>query len=563
MSMLVLKSSMAREDAVKIAEQCYIVEEIGYMEKKLNVVPKVLRMYESEELFFKIPYHVAFMKGYKPIDTQGNHFPWYCIQPLLVDMNKNIWDLDMNSSFIRPFNEPFRDYQGEVINDLLEQLGHYCTTTLGLPPGWGKTMASIFIGWRVGLRICVIIPLLLVLDGWRETCRKFMPYFKTWVVGEGSCPEDVDIILCMDERFIHIPKHIIPTIGTLIVDEVHMLCTPTLLDIYLNIFPKYILMISATFRKKKGFRQIGKLMGGEHMVFRVSKIPYNVFVVETGIMGEEERSKTGDLISTKLRADLAKNEFRQNITCMIAMQNCNYHKIMTRRSVKAGIEQLVQKINNCGITCDSMYGSKKSYTSCQVLVSTWQKTGTGFDEATACKNFWEMPVVSDTMIFEDLTADEEIFIQNMGRVMRVKNGVIPSIILYKDLNASSKRQVDGLKSIIKETNGTIYNVKPFEVILPRYEQIFMREMRVDIFFRVCTLEEYNLFKEYYILDDNDYDKSIGGMEIFDNSDTMLVKYNTPGLIVLVLTSLTTATNGNIFIATCPICNFQVVNVSQL
>jgi superfamily II DNA or RNA helicase len=123
------------------------------------------------------------------------------------------------------FTGEFREYQEDIIEELLEQLKEHCTTTMSLPPGWGKTMASMFLSWRLGLRSIVIIPLDKVLDGWIATCKKFLPDFIVWVVGRGPCPDNVDIILCMDRRFKNISKEIIPTIGTLIADEVHMLCS--------------------------------------------------------------------------------------------------------------------------------------------------------------------------------------------------------------------------------------------------------------------------------------------------------------------------------------------------
>lgn len=546
-----------------IAKKCYVVEVLEYIAKKHDVIPRILRMYEANENYFTIPYYVAAEHGFKPIGINGNKFPWYCIQPLIINNNKNIWETDKNSPYYRPFIGGFRDYQGEVIKELLEQIEKYCTTTLGLPPGWGKTMATIYITWCLGLRACAILPIIILIDSWEESIKKFLPHFKIWIVGKGECPPDVDIILCMDGRFKYIPKDIVNTIGTLIVDEVHTLCTETVLDVYLNIFPKYILLLSATFKKEKGFRKIGKLMAGEHGVFRVSKVPYNIFIVETGIMGEEEHQKNGDLISTKLRANLALNEFRQNLICMIIMQNCNHHKFMTRRSVKAGIPQLVQKINNCGITADSMFGHKSSYENSMVLCGTWQKMGFGFDEAMACKTFWMNPRKSDTMIFEDPTADEEIYEQNRCRIRFVEGDMPSSIIFLQDMNKSYKRQIDALKPWFRETNGTVYYVKAHELILPRREQIFQRQLRTEIFYRVCNDDEYNLFKEYHILDDNPYDKQLGGMEVFTSSENLLAKYNIPGLIVITLTNITVATNGIQYISTCPICTFQVINVSKI
>lgn len=549
MALCIPRSSVLLETATEMSKECYIVENLSYEQKKHNITPKILRMYDSTDTMFNVPYHVGLKYGFKHTD-----YPWYCIQPMNIEVDRNLQEIDEESSFFRPFVGNFRDYQEDIMHELLAQIDEYATTTLSLPPGWGKTMAGIFLSWRLGLRTCVMMSLTKVLEGWIKTCDKFLPGFKVWVANSNEdCPEDIDIILCMDGRFSSISPHIIPTIGTLIVDEVHLLCTPTRVDIFLTFHPKYVILESATMIKANGFHEIAYLMAGKHGVYRISKIPYNIFIINTGITGEEEYGKSG-LKSAKLRQSLVKNDFRQRIVLNILMQICNHHKTMCVRMVKESIPEFTQKIKNCGITADSMFGRKGDYNNSQVLVGTQQKMGTGFDEENACMNFYTNPIKSDVIIFENTTPNENIFEQTRGRVMRSD---FPVVILLQDENRSSKRHIDALRPWFKETNGTIHTVSYTDFRLPCKTQIYSRTFMIETFYCVINQKELSLFQEFGILDND--------MELFDDGNKVVEKFTSGFVLSLSMMNVASRIVNGIreFISLCPICSFHVLDIAVL
>lgn len=561
MSVAILRSSISNKTARSLMEKSYVVEDLGFMGLKYNKTPLTIKMFTATSTHLIIPFSVGFDLGYVE-----NEFPWECIQPL-IETEGNVFDIDEEDEDFRPFHGEFREYQEEVIEELLEDLDKYRSTSIGLPPGWGKTLGGIFCGWRVGLRMIIIMSLTTVLSGWVETCIKFMKGFKVWIVGCGECPDDVDIILCMDKRFEKIPEEILSTIGTVIFDEIHLLCSETRVPIFLKLFPKYVINISATLEKANGFHHIAYKLAGMHGVFKVSKEPYIVYVIETGIDGEEVRNKNNLLISAKLQKSLVNNEFRQDILLNFLMLNCNEHKIICLRMVKDNIPEFVDKVRNCGITCDSLYGSKKSCKNSQITIGTSQKMGTGYDEATSCMDFWKNPIKSDVMVFENLTDNKYIFEQNRGRVMRSKN---PAIILLVDNNSNCKGKVKRLRPWIKETNGTIKYVNYWDFVLPKAEQIFKRIFCDEIFYRVLTPKEYKTFLLYHIVDHNEDDYGESALKIFRTEDDTMnfIEFKQyKQCFILELTKLTIEEsnddNDKEYISTSPICKFNVVKIHKI
>lgn len=557
MGFRLLRKDLFLEDAKKLGEQCKVKETLSYIQKKKHVKAKNFYMSLPDEEGFNIPLHVAYKNGYK-----HKEFPWYCTNELSFKKNSKVPKLNKNSDNFRSFVGEFREYQDEIIDELWEQLKEYYTTTLSLPPGWGKTMASIYLAWKLGLRTIVIIPLDKVLDGWRTTCKKFLPSFKIWVVGEGKCPKDVDIILCMDGRFKKIPEKIVPTIGTVIADEIHMLCSITRVDMFLTLTPKYAIMVSATIKKKNGYEQMAYLMAGTHGVYRVSKDPYDVYIVDTGYSVDEEYGDEGVKIS-KMRQEISKNTMSQDIVCNILMLNCNYYKTMCLRMVKEGIPAFVNKVRDCGITCDSMFGRKGKYENSQVLVGTQQKMGTGFDEATSCMNYYLNPVPSNLIIFEHTTPNEDIFEQSRGRVMRSDN---PTVIMMRYGNKASYRHIKELDWWFRETNATVHYVNYWDLILPRKEKIYKRVFSDFFFYKSITKEQYRDFDQFKILEKEEEDLNEEGYTIFEDKDDAISSTEN-GKYIMKLKKINTTKvrrkKQKLYFCTSAICNFNVEYIKKI
>lgn len=506
------KKDLTVNEAKILVSESQVVQKLSYIEIKKKVQPKKFSMVLVDENTFTVPYKVALDRGYR----RQNFEQYHKINNIVFRPGRNICKMRKDENH-RPFVGEFRDYQTDVINQLLDQLEEHFTTTLGLFPGWGKTMGTSYLMWRLGLRTIIFSPLKKVTDGWKKTFETFLPHFVVWVVGEGPCPENVDIILCPDRQFEKIPVSMRSTIGTLVADEAHMLCTDTRVRTFLSFDPLYVIMISATMNKANGYEQMAHLMAGNHGVYIISTKPYDLYIVDTGVEVEEEYGEQGAIIGP-CRKNISRNAKIQDIVCNILMMNCEHHKIMCVRMVKEGIPAFVNKVRECGITCDSMFGNKDDYLNSQVLVLTQQKGGTGFDEANACKDFDSNPTRSNMMIFEHTTPTPDIFEQTRGRVMRSEN---PIILMMRHRNGRSPKHIADLAPWFKKTNARVRVINFWEAKIPGGEQIYERDYNEQSFYKVLSKREMDIFWCDKILERNQEDQEEEGHRVFLNKETAI------------------------------------------
>jgi len=362
-----------------------------------------------------------------------------------------------------------REGQCDYAVQCFEHLEDFGTTIVGLPPGFGKTFIGSWLAYHMELLTIVIAPRTPLLDQWKKTFNTAIPDLKVWIVGDNDKEFDLarppmepgtlqvksilpDVIICLDPRIEKIPEHIRRMIGTLIIDEAHMIATPSRIQGLLSIFPKYVILETATLKREDGMHKICNLIAGEEGVFVTAQDPYTLFDVQLPfIEGKEESTQMG-VSYTALNTSLAENETYNQVIIGIVKANKERKFILLTRLVKhATVLKKLLEAN--GITCDTLVGSKKKYSDSKVLIGTFQKIGVGFDEATASATF--AGIKSDTLILCHSVKNIQNFEQFRGRVMRVAN---PQVYWLTPNNKMIKRHLYGLKDWIGKTNGKIVKV---------------------------------------------------------------------------------------------------------
>lgn len=375
------------------------------------------------------------------------------------------------------FNTDLRDYQYSIIEEALQHLKDYHTTTLSLPPGYGKTIMGMFLAYVKRYLTLILIHRDLIAEGWFETIRICFPNLmdKIWYVGEKNSAwtpkkfpgEYPFFIICMKGRSHYIPQYILEKIGTLIVDEAHLFCTKDSIDALLVCTPKYVILETATLKREADkMERIMYKIAGEHEIFRIDTRPYVMYVINTYVLGVEEKNGMGSLDAGKLYKSLSDNEYRNSIILNILLTNPT-HKFMILSKYVSHVEALCKMCDDEGLENASLCGSNKKYSDSFVLIGTTPKMGTGFDESKACVDF--KGITSDVLIICHSTPSPALFIQMKGRVMRNKS---PIIIWLNDRNNMVKGHFSKLKTTIEETNGTVIKMdySPGEIKLPKIKK---------------------------------------------------------------------------------------------
>lgn len=342
----------------------------------------------------------------------------------------------------------------------LEKTG---STIVGLPPGFGKTFIGSWLSYHTRLMTLIVVPREPLLKQWKHTYNTAIPGAKVWIVGvndkefftdtssfiETTMP---DIVICLDPRLEKIPQDIRSMIGTMIIDEAHLMTTPSRIRGLLSICPKYVILETATLERADGLHQICHLISGKHGVFKISKDSYTVYDVHLPFIEPPVVYNSLGVDYGALCKDLATNEIYNSVIVGIIKANPNRKYILLTRLVPHA-KLLKKLLENEGITSDTLVGTQKKYTDSKVLIGTLSKIGVGFDEATASDTFAGRK--SDTLILCHSVKQIPNFEQYRGRVMRVEN---PIIYWLTPNSVMVKNHLRGLKKWIAETNGKLITV---------------------------------------------------------------------------------------------------------
>lgn len=362
------------------------------------------------------------------------------------------------------FQGELRDYQIGPAQEAYTQLFTYGTTTLGLPPGFGKTIVGVWLWYLTKYAGIVFVHRDTIARQWIKSFTKCVPELegKIWFVGETSLTPGTipPVTICLDGRIDQVPEYVRKAIGTAIFDEFHLLCTPdraprgamngnpARIGCLLALEPRYVIAETATLERDDGMHAMAHCIVGTHGVFRVSTQPYAVLSIETGIFVEEKKTSWGTSFDGICKG-LSASQERNLMIVDIILSNPHRKTIILTR-LAPHVELLQQYLTHYGVKCATLYRSKSTYSDSPVLIGTVPKVGTGFDEENACEDFQGHK--ADVLILAHSVKKWQLFEQLRGRVMRSD---APIVIWFNDKNQMIRRHLRGLEGWIANTNGTL------------------------------------------------------------------------------------------------------------
>jgi superfamily II DNA or RNA helicase len=202
-------------------------------------------------------------------------------------------------------------------------------------------------------------------------------------------------------------------IGLLIIDEAHTICTENLSQSLFWFTPKYTIALSATPERTDGKGKILELYFGPERIERKLWRPFNCYVIRTTFKPPSKQNRQGRLDWSGVLESQALNEDRNNMLVdLIRYFQTRNFLVLCKRVDQGTI--LYNKLKSYKQDVEIFTGTSKRFNrESRILISTYSKTGVGFDH----------PKLDALIVASDV---EEGIEQYVGRVFR-REDVVPIV----------------------------------------------------------------------------------------------------------------------------------------
>jgi superfamily II DNA or RNA helicase len=348
-----------------------------------------------------------------------------------------------------PFTWELRDEQKEVVKESLGFLNKTGSIIVCAYPGFGKTCMAIYKACVIGFKTLIIVNTKLILaNQWEENIIKFCPDARILKI-TSKIRLTPEIMTKYDFFIINAPnvekmgKTCFSQIGTVIVDEAHMIMAETLHRSLRYVQPRYLIGLTATPYRPDGFDILLELFFGKDKIIRKLWRKHIAYKVMTGFKPRMEKTANGRVNWGVVLDSQATDEARNELIVKILRKYSDRNPLVLVKRVTQG-EYLVRRLEEEGESVTSLLGDNQEFDeSARILIGTCQKVGVGFDRAKS-----NMLVLA--------TDVEEYFIQYLGRVFRTKD-VEPLVFDLLDINPILNKHFATRQSIYQQHGGIVRN----------------------------------------------------------------------------------------------------------
>lgn len=210
---------------------------------------------EAQKLGFSTANIDPHIKLYEESKLTGTYsFP----RQLILSMKNRDEVIDRTSPGLRAHlgrEIKLRDTQEQPAKEAVEFLKTDKAMTLIAPPGSGKTVTSLEIARRMGVKTAILVHQSFLLNQWVDRIKEFLG-IDAGVVHQDRCEYDRDIVVIMvqsvNARAEKYPKELFSVFGLLIVDEVHRFAAETFREGIQYFNAQYRLGLTATPKRADG-----------------------------------------------------------------------------------------------------------------------------------------------------------------------------------------------------------------------------------------------------------------------------------------------------------------------
>jgi superfamily II DNA or RNA helicase len=343
------------------------------------------------------------------------------------------------------FKGTLRQGQKEVKGDAIKQLNQTGSVKLALHVGFGKTSLAIYLSTKIGLKTVILCHRLELIRQFEESLKDFTNGCKYQVLQSNKKVDKTCDYYIINP--LNVPKFgwIFQDVGLVIVDEIHLIATKSLIKSLSYFTPKYLIGLSATPTRPDGMDKLLDFYFGEFCIHKKLFRPHDYYVLHTKLKPVVERTESGDINWNSVINWQTTCEERNNIILNVVNQFKDRNILILCKRLEQ-IQYLYSKLKDID-SVDYVDGEKLTFDkSVRILCATAQKCGVGF-------SFNKLDMLIVAVDFE------EYFIQYLGRIMRTEEGR-PLVVDLVDEYPTLKNHHKTRKTVSIESGGD-YKKYPF------------------------------------------------------------------------------------------------------
>ncbi len=339
------------------------------------------------------------------------------------------------------FTGTLRPYQKEVKKQVIERLNANGNCLLSLHVGWGKSILAVNLACKLSFKTLIIVNRLVLMKQWKELIEKVCPSSKLQIVKTNQAfKEDCSFYLINAQNVCKMGEGYFKDIGTLVVDECHLICAQSLFKSMYYVEPRYLIGLSATPHRPDGLDALIALYFGKEKIVKALYRPHTVYMVPTKLKLEYSYTWDGKMDWNSVLQSQAEHPKRNQLILNILQKFQDRNFLVLCKRISQG-EELVRRLQEKNEHVTDLLGTKKDFDEhARIVIATTQKCGVGFSHDK----------LDALLLASDV---EEYFIQYLGRVFRTPE-VEPIIFDLVDDLPVLQRHYASRKKVYKQSGGT-------------------------------------------------------------------------------------------------------------
>ena len=285
---------------------------------------------------------------------------------------------------------------------------------------------------------------IVLINQWVESIAKVCPKATVQVIKTNKL-EDCDFYII---NAINVTKKSLlffREMGTLIVDECHLIMAECLSKCMQYIIPRYVIGLSATPYRTDGMDPLIQMYFGEYKIIKLLERKHTVYKVKTDFIPDYTLTKDGKVNWGSLLDSQCNDEERNECIIQIVKKFKDRNILILSKRIEQG-NFLYNRLKDENENVTSLIGKQQEFDhDARILVGTTSKCGTGFD----------FPKLDCLILASDI---QQYYIQALGRVLR-RPDVEPIVFDLVDDNQILRMHFESRAEVYKKIGGKIVNYK--------------------------------------------------------------------------------------------------------